>query len=235
MVRSNDWLYRTGWVLVRGFARLVWHLEVVGAARVPLEGGLIVASNHLSVLDPPLIGCACPRELRYMAKAELFEHRLFARFIRRLGAFPVERGTADVGAIKTALRLLGEGHAVLIFIEGTRGTGEYLLPPTPGATLLARQSGAPVVPTAIVGTEKAWRKGTKLPRRAHIKVAFGEPLDYQKLFGTRTDRTARDAFTELIMERIEALTYEVGQPIPRMPRAAAPVGSLSDPAPPHTT
>lgn len=223
MVRSHDWLYRTGWVLVRGFARWVWRLEVLGAERVPLEGGLIVASNHLSVLDPPLIGCAAPRELRYMAKAELFEYRLFARFIRRLGAFPVERGTADVGAIKTALRLLSEGHAVLIFIEGTRGTGAYLLPPTPGATLLARQSGAPVLPTAIVGTEQAWRKGAKLPRRAQVKVGFGEPLSYQKLFGERTDRTAREEFTELIMERIAALTRELGHPIPRAPRAAAQV------------
>ena len=133
-VRSDDWLYRTGWLLVRGFARLVWRLEVHGASNVPLEGAAIIAPNHLSLLDPPLIGCACPRELRFIAKAELFRYGLFSKLIRRLGAFPVERGTADVGAIKTALRFLNDGRAVIIFIEGTRGTGEHLLPPTPGVT-----------------------------------------------------------------------------------------------------
>jgi 1-acyl-sn-glycerol-3-phosphate acyltransferase len=233
-VRSDDWLYRTGWVLVRGFARLVWRLEVQGASNVPLEGGVIIAPNHLSVLDPPLIGCACPRELRYLAKAELFRNRLFARFICRLGAFPVERGTADVGAIKTALQFLKDGRAVIIFIEGTRGTGEHLLPPTPGVTLLARQSGAPVVPTAIVGSEQAWPKGSKLPRRAQVKVAFGEPVRYQEVFGGRTDRAARDAFSELIMERIEALTHQLGHPIPRLHKEAALPASPTDPAPPRT-
>ena len=233
-VRSDDWLYRTGWVLVRGFARLVWRLEVQGASNVPLEGGVIIAPNHLSVLDPPLMGCACPRELRYLAKAELFRNRLFARFICRLGAFPVERGTADVGAIKTALQFLKDGRAVIIFIEGTRGTGEHLLPPTPGVTLLARQSGAPVVPTAIVGSEQAWPKGSKLPRRAQVKVAFGEPVRYQEVFGGRTDRAARDAFSELIMERIEALTHQLGHPIPRLHKEAALPASPTDPAPPRT-
>jgi len=233
-VRSDDWLYRTGWVLVRGFARLVWRLEVQGASNVPLEGGVIIAPNHLSVLDPPLIGCACPRELRYLAKAELFRNRLFARFICRLGAFPVERGTADVGAIKTALQFLKDGRAVIIFIEGTRGTGEHLLPPTPGVTLLARQSGAPIVPTAIVGSEQAWPKGSKLPRRAQVKVAFGEPVRYQEVFGGRTDRAARDAFSELIMERIEALTHQLGHPIPRLHKEAALPASPTDPAPPRT-
>ncbi len=78
VVRSDDWLYRTGWVLVRGFARLVWRLEVHGAPNVPLEGAAIIAPNHLSLLDPPLIGCACPRELRFIAKAELFRYGLFS-------------------------------------------------------------------------------------------------------------------------------------------------------------
>ncbi len=217
MVRSDDWLYRWGWVLVRSLARLYFRIEVVGAERVPLESPLVVASNHLSVLDPPLIGCVCPRELRYLAKAELFRYGLFTKLIRRLGAFPVERGTADVGAIKTALELLKGGHAVLIFIEGTRGDGRYLLPPNAGATLLARQSGAPVLPTAIIGTERAWRKGARFPRPAKVKVAFGEPIAYHSLFGGRTDRQARDAFTDYVMERIYELTCELGNPIPRMP------------------
>lgn len=234
MVRSNDWFYRASWTLVRGVARLIWRLEVQGESHVPLEGAAIIAPNHMSLLDPPLIGVSCPRELRFIAKAELFHNRLFGGLIRRLGSFPVERGTADVGAIKTALRFLNEGRAVIIFIEGTRGTGEHLLPPTPGVTLLARQSGAPVVPTAIVGSERAWPRGSKLPRRAQVKVAFGQPVRYQELFGTRTDREAREAFSALVMERIEALTHQLGHPIPRASQGAASVASPIDPAPPHT-
>ncbi len=214
MVRSSDWFYRTGWVLVRGLARLYFRLEVVGAERVPLEGPLIVAPNHMSLLDPPLIGCACPRELRYLAKAELFRYGLFTKLIRRLGAYPVERGTADVGAIKTALQVLSEGRALIIFIEGTRGDGTRLLPPTAGVTLLARQSGAPVVPTAIIGTNKAWGKGTKFPRPVKVKIAFGEPVRYSDLFGERTDRQAREAFSLEVMRRIADLTVELGHPIP---------------------
>ncbi len=214
MVRSSDWLYRAGWVLVRGLARLYFRLEVVGAERVPLEGPLIVAPNHMSLLDPPLIGCACPRELRYLAKAELFRYGLFTKLIQRLGAYPVERGTADVGAIKTALQVLAEGRALIIFIEGTRGDGTRLLPPTAGVTLLARQSGAPVLPTAIVGTEKAWRKGTRLPKPTKVKIAFGHPVRYQDLYGERTDRQTREAFSWDVMKRIADLTTELGHPIP---------------------
>jgi len=216
MVRSGDWLYRTGWVLVRGLARLLFRLEVYGESNVPLEGALVLASNHLSLLDPPLIGCACPRELRYVAKAELFRIPLLKSLFRRLGGFPVERGAADVGAIRTALQHLREGRAVLIFIEGTRGTGESLLPPTPGATLLARQSGAPVLPTAIIGTHRAMPKGAKLPRLTKVKIAFGKPVTYAELFGERTDRAARDAFTEYVMEQIAALLREMGHPLPRL-------------------
>ncbi|MCS7065538.1 MAG: 1-acyl-sn-glycerol-3-phosphate acyltransferase [Fimbriimonadales bacterium] len=216
MVCSDDWLYRAGWVLVRGLARLLFRLEVYGEQHVPLEGALVVASNHLSALDPPLIGCACPRELRYVAKAELFRIPVFRALIRRLGGFPVERGVADVGAIRTALRYLQEGRAVLIFIEGTRGTGDHLLPPTPGATLLARQSGAPVLPTAIIGTERAMPRGAKWPRLAKVKVAFGKPIAYSELFGERTDREARDAFTDYLMEQIAALLRAMGHPIPRL-------------------
>ncbi len=215
MVRSEDWLYRAGWVFVRGLARLLFRLEVFGEGNVPLEGALVVASNHLSLLDPPLIGCACPRELRYVAKAELFRIPVLSALFRRLGGFPVERGTADVGAIRTALHHLREGRAVLIFIEGTRGSGDCLLPPTPGATLLARQSGAPVLPTAIIGTHRAMPKGAKLPRLAKVKVAFGKPVSYAELFGERTDRAARDAFTEYLMEQIATLLSEMGHPLPR--------------------
>ncbi len=214
-LHTHDWVYRAGWFLFRWLAQRLFQMEVYGAERVPMQGGLIVTANHLSYLDPPLIGCACPRELCYLAKAELFRWAPFARLIRRVGATPVERGTADVGAIKTVLRLLHEQKAVLIFIEGTRGDGKALLPPTSGVTLLARQADVPVLPTAIIGTDRAWGRGERLPRPAKVIVAFGEPVCYHTLFGERTDRQARDAFSDYVMEQIAGLWRALGYPIPR--------------------
>lgn len=212
-IQTRNWVYRAGWYLLRWLGQRVFQLEAYGTEQVPLTGRLIVTANHLSYLDPPIIGCMCPRELRYLAKAELFQWAPFARLIRRVGATPVERGTADVSAIKTVLRLLDEAQAVLIFIEGTRGDGRALLPPTAGVTLLARQSDAPVLPTAIIGTDKAWGRGMALPRPAKVIVAFGEPVCYRTLYGDRTDRTARNAFSDYIMEQIAGLWRMLGYPI----------------------
>ena len=99
---------------------------MVGADRVPREGRLLLASNHLSVLDPALIGAVLPRELDYMAKTELFRIPGFGALIRRLNAHPVDRSGSDSAALRLALRLLGDGRAVLVFPEGTRGAEGHL-------------------------------------------------------------------------------------------------------------
>lgn len=214
-IHTEDWVYRAGWKLFRWLGQRLFQLEAHGVEHVPLTGRLIITANHLSYLDPPLIGCVCPRELRYLAKAELLRWAPFARLLRRVGATPVERGTGDVSAIKTVLRLLHKEQGVLIFIEGTRGDGRALLPPTSGVSLLARQADAPVLPTAIIGTDRAWGRGQRYPRPAKVIVAFGELICYRTLFGDRTDRTARDAFSDYVMEQIAGLWRALGFPIPR--------------------
>ena len=206
-LHTENWVYRAGWILFRWLGQRLFQLEAHGVEHVPLTGRLIITANHLSYLDPLLIGCACPRELRYLAKAELLRWAPFARLLRRV--------PADVSAIKTVLRLLQEEHGVLIFIEGTRGDGRALLPPTSGVTLLARQADAPVLPTAIIGTDRAWGRGQMYPRPAKAIVAFGEPVCYRTLFGDRTDRTTRDAFSDYVMEQIAGLWRALGYPIPR--------------------
>ncbi|MEO0250565.1 MAG: lysophospholipid acyltransferase family protein [candidate division WOR-3 bacterium] len=210
MIKSEDRLYRFSWYLVRGLLRLLIRLEVVGAEQVPLEGALLVAPNHSSYLDPPVVGAACPRQLRYMAKAELFRGGWFEKLIRRYGAFPVHRGTADLAAIRTALQYLKREEAVLIFPEGTRNGGRQLLPPTPGVALLARQSGAPVLPVGLIGTERIWGRGMKYPRLAKVKVIFGKPFTFCEVVGDLPEREARDAFGWYLMERILELLQTHG-------------------------
>lgn len=165
---------------VRHIASVCFRLKVVGADRVPREGRLILAANHLSLLDPPLIGCVVPRELDYMAKAELFQVPGLGRLIRRLNAHPVDRTGSDSAALRLALRLLDAGRALLVFPEGTRGTEGELGPGRAGAGMLAALSAAPVVPVYIQGSERALPRGAAAPRPARVTVTFGAPITFKR-------------------------------------------------------
>jgi 1-acyl-sn-glycerol-3-phosphate acyltransferase len=156
--------------------RLLFGLRGRGAEHVPAGGPVLLVANHTSNLDSPIVGGACPRQLNFLAKAELFEIPLFGRFIRRLGARPLRREGPDAGALRTALRVLREGGALLVFPEGTRGEEGILRPAKPGAGMLAVLSGAPVVPVYISGSGRALPRGRKFPRPARVTVTFGPPL-----------------------------------------------------------
>lgn len=197
-----------------GFFRATGGLQVVGAENVPLEGPLIVAPNHLSHLDPPVVACAIPRQLTFMAKEELFRVSWFSKLIRSLGAFPVRRGQADTEAIRVALSLLEEGRALLVFPEGTRGDGRQLLPVNRGVALLAKRSGAPVLPVAIAGAEKKWPRGAKLPRWGRMTISFGTPLifsEFEERFGG--EKAARGSFGVEIERQIHQMAHTAGYPV----------------------
>jgi len=166
--------------LVAAFLRLVFRLRATGAEHVPRQGPLLLAANHVSVLDPPVVGSGAPRPLQFMAKAELFRIPLFGWLIRGLNAYPVEREGADAGALRHALLLLREGKALLVFPEGTRGREGTLGAGQPGAGLLAARSEAPVVPVYIRGTGVILPKGARRLRRAAISVTFGPPLRFNR-------------------------------------------------------
>jgi 1-acyl-sn-glycerol-3-phosphate acyltransferase len=179
--------------------RMLWRMRVVGAQRVPREGSLIVVANHVSYFDPPVLGCALPRELHFMAKKELFDIPLFGALIRRYNAYPVERGRGDVGAIKRTVKMLEAGHAILIFPEGRRNRdegreagGQAEL----GIAFLASLTGTRVLPAYIEGTKH-------LRLFSSIKVVFGEP--FQLGDGKKASRGDLAKRTDEIMERIFAL------------------------------
>lgn len=179
--------------------RLFFRLEARGREHVPREGALLLVSNHVSVLDPPLVGGAAPRKLYFLAKEELFRIPIFGRLIHAVNARPVRRDGSDSRALKTTLRLLGEGKAILIFPEGTRGRGDGRLGEgKPGAGMLAVMSGAAVVPVYVSGTDRALPRGATLPRPAKVRVRFGPPLHFKAGRDDRRKEQYREASAEMM-------------------------------------
>jgi 1-acyl-sn-glycerol-3-phosphate acyltransferase len=173
--------------------RLLFGLRTRGTEHVPAAGPLLIVANHSSVLDPPLVGGACPRRLTFLAKAELFRIPVLGPLIRRLGAQPLRRDGADPSALRTAQRVLAAGGAVLVFPEGTRGPEGTLREAKPGAALLAMHSGVPVVPAYVSGSGRAWPRGRRLPRPAKVVVTFGAPLRFEPAMGAERKKQYEDA------------------------------------------
>lgn len=193
------WLTR---VVVFTFAR--W--TVVGAERVPAEGPVVLVSNHLHLLDPPLIAASCRRPVHPMAKRELFETPLVGWVLWPYGAFPVRRFSADMGALRAARGYLRTGHVVLMFPEGTRSKDVRLHPALPGAAMVALLANAPVVPVAITGTEDIRVPGTLFRwmrrDRLRIRVEFGEPFSLEH---PGAEARHAEQATDTMMRRIAAL------------------------------
>src|SRR5690349_16889041 len=151
----------------------------IGREHLPARGPVIIAANHRSFLDPFVIGMVARRPIYYVAKQELFRHRLVAWFLASLGAFPVRRGTGDGDTIDTAKAILARGDVVVMFPEGTRVRPGALGKPRRGVGRLALETGAPVVPVAVIGTEDVRRGWLIRPRRVRIRV--GPPLTFPRV------------------------------------------------------
>jgi len=168
----RDWLrgiwYRLGTFLTAFFFLFAFSLRVFGKRNVPPTGGLLIIANHQSYLDPPVVGLAMPRRIQYIARRSLFRSRLFGWLIGSLGAAPLDDETSGVGGIKTALRLLKAGKAVLIFPEGTRTPDGVIHPLMPGIVALLRRIRVPVLPIGIAGAYECWPSHQSLPRFAPL-------------------------------------------------------------------
>jgi 1-acyl-sn-glycerol-3-phosphate acyltransferase len=151
-------------------------IRVYGRRHLPLRGGVLVVSNHQSYLDPVLAAVGMPRPYHPMARASLFRFPPFAWLIRSLHAFPVKRGSADMGAIREALRRLKGGAVVLMFPEGTRTRDGSIGRLQAGPVLLARRAGVPVLPMVIDGAFEAWPRTRPVPLPHPIRVACGRPF-----------------------------------------------------------
>jgi 1-acyl-sn-glycerol-3-phosphate acyltransferase len=202
-VDRPNWVWRMCQLLVRVFASVVFDLKVYGIRNIPRTGGVLIVSNHQSLLDPPLLGARMPRPMSYMAKSELFKHKAFAWLIRRLGAFPVKQGAGDVGAIKETVNRLQEGRVLNIFPEGSRTENGEVLPMQPGVGLVVRRAGVPIVPAAICGSYEAWPKGSKYFRRHPVRVVYGPPID---VTGMKADAIVKliDRSIRTLFERLRS-------------------------------
>ena len=163
-------------LLVWLVARAYFAVRFEGVAHIPLEGPLIIAPNHVSYADPPLVSIPVRRPVYYMAWRRLFEVPGLGWLIRRLRAFPVEVDMADTRATRETVRLLQAGEAVMIFPEGGRSPDGRLQPFRPGAFRLAASLGVPVLPVTIVGGHEAWPPHRLLPRPGRITIIYHPPI-----------------------------------------------------------
>jgi 1-acyl-sn-glycerol-3-phosphate acyltransferase len=194
--------------------RLLFRLRIDGLNNIPREGGVLVVSNHLHNADPVMISAAFPRPMHYMAKKELMSVPVLGRVIRFGGAFPVDRGKADRHAIQMATDRLQQGIPVGMFPEGTRSVTRRIERVLPGAGLIALRGNVPIVPVAIVGSErlpfngaKQMRHGEGKPRPWGVTITFGEPFRLEpKPDGKRL--TSEEAINLAMMKVAEMLPEE---------------------------
>jgi 1-acyl-sn-glycerol-3-phosphate acyltransferase len=192
-------VYTTTRAVLRPLSAALFAAHAVGAENVPASGPLVVAANHRSYLDPPLLGTWFPRVLHYMAKRELFANPLIGAILRSVHAFPVDRDRADLGAIKHALETLKRGECVGIFPEGRRNL-DGAAKARGGAILIAATARCPIVPVGLVGTNLAVRRW----RGARVEVRIGAPLIFQ---GTerKPTKVEIERWTEELSASIERL------------------------------
>lgn len=204
-----EWQKSSGWYLVvRGFFWVVFHtlwpLKVRGWRNVPREGAAVIVSNHLSMIDPFVIGFATHRLVSFMAKEELFSVPFIGFIIRKIGAFPVDRSRQDAASVRTALTILRQGELLGMFPEGTRSTTGEMLELRTGAARLAARTRAQIIPAAVHNTNNALPKG-RFIRPARISVTFGRPFELTELYDRNDKGASMDRALETIKARIEAL------------------------------
>jgi 1-acyl-sn-glycerol-3-phosphate acyltransferase len=216
-MNRTDAVWAVGRVTIGTVVRLIAPLRVYGAERVPMNGGLVVAVNHFSWIDPPALGAASPRTLYFMAKVEAHRVPGLGQLMRSFGAFPVRRGESDRDAVRTMRQIVRDGRALGMFPEGTRQTSGVPGSVQPGAAMVAITEDVPVIPVAIHGSQY-WRLGNFKP----VSVAWGEPMSFDGL--PRGGRGYREASLEIerkIRELWEWLVdvHEQGRPRDATPPA----------------
>ena len=175
------WSYRLGWIFFRSFFAVYTRARYYHAERVPSEGPVILASNHASYLDPPLVGSGLRRMVNYLARDTLFDSLVVGPVLRSWKVVPVDRDGGGGAGLKAILDRLLNGGVILLFPEGTRSNDGKLRPARAGIGLTVIKSTAPVVPVRVFGTYEAYGRHLKFPRPRRLSVRYGHPMDFKAL------------------------------------------------------
>ena len=195
--RMTFW-YLLGYSLSKGIAKTFFNYRVIGAENMIEEGPCIIAANHCSFFDPPLVGVACKRAIHYLARKSLLEWPVLGPIFPELNVIPVDRKNADRSALMGAIRVVKNGGAVLIFPEGTRSLDGKLQPAQPGIGMIAAKTGAPVVPAYITGSYDAFPRDRKIPRLTRVEISIGNAIK-PEVAGNGSGRYAyQDAADEIV-------------------------------------
>ena len=207
---TTDAVWRVGRLTIGPLTKLFAPLRNYGSERIPLEGGVVLAMNHFSWLDPPAFGVSSPRTIHFLAKSEIHSHLGLGQLIRAFGARSVRRGESDREAVRAMREIVRDGHALGLFVEGTRQKTSLPGEAMPGAGMVALQENVPVVPAAIYGSFE-WRPWNHRP----VSIVWGEPMTFEGI--GRSGRGYREV-SLLIQQEIHRLwrwlagIHEQGRP-----------------------
>lgn len=194
-------LYRWGHRLTNIFCKTFGRLEARGVEHIPKAGGVLLVSNHVSFLDPVIVGSAANREIHFMARSNAFDIPGLGKLISMYNAYPVNRGAPDLGALRKTISLLKAGNVVLMFPEGTRSVDGTLGKARDGACFIAHRAGVPTIPVYHSGAERVLPRNSNRLRRAKLTVVFGEPLELI----ARESETKREMYQKMGNQMMEAI------------------------------
>ncbi|MGH7952201.1 MAG: lysophospholipid acyltransferase family protein [Limisphaerales bacterium] len=206
--------YRLGWIFFRALYKFYFRWRAFNAERVPQNGAVILASNHASFLDPPLVGSGLHRAINYLARESLFRFPGIGALLRSWNAVPVDRDGGGARGLKIILdRLLG-GAGIILFPEGTRSRDGKLQPARSGIGLIVAKSDAPVVPVRVFGTFDAYGRNQKFPHPKKIAVKYGEPMNFEKL-RAEAKNCSKARLKEIYQEIADEIMAAIGKLEPR--------------------
>jgi 1-acyl-sn-glycerol-3-phosphate acyltransferase len=198
-------LYALAHLLVSLLAKPLFRLRVEGLHHIPDQGPLIIAANHMSHLDIPLLGCSLRRRANFVGKSELFQIPLLGRLLRLLGGIPIRRDGMDRGAMEEIRHRLHQGRILVICVEGKRSLDGRLQRAKAGVGMIVAMTGVQVIPALIEGTHRALPKGAKWIRLAPVSITFGPPVDLPAWKGKSGGKSAYQGIADRIMEGIASL------------------------------
>ncbi|MDD2574037.1 MAG: lysophospholipid acyltransferase family protein [Firmicutes bacterium] len=195
-------LYKVVAVICKNLLRLIYRVRVEGDMSLGSVEGCIVYANHINYLDPVVMGGFSKRQIRFMAKTELYGNRFFRYILLKLGTFPVRRGEADLSAVKTSLRLLKNGEILGMFPEGTRNKSGAPMDAEPGLSMIAIKAKVPVIPMAILSSYRVF---------SQVRLVIGEPISLEEFYDKKLTMDHHREISNSLMGRVFTMLQEAGK------------------------